>query len=313
MKTIVFGEGMTRLNPCVATIGFFDGVHLGHRHLIEAVRKEAARQGLESTVVTFDRHPRQVVSSDFQPSLLSTQEEKLQLLGKTGIDNCVVLPFDKEMASLSAREFMQAILAERLSAKVLFTGYDHRFGHNRSEGFADYERYGREMGMEVRRGDPYMLEEVNVSSSVVRSLLSEGEVGLAARCLGYEYTLRGHVVGGEHIGTAIGFPTANVEVDDANKLLPADGVYAVRVSVPHEGFSGPAMLNIGTRPTFNGTRRTIEAHIFNFSENIYGRNISVAFHEKIRGEQKFSSATALAEQLKRDREEVGKRFNDTAI
>ena len=185
MKTIVFGEGITRLKPCVATIGFFDGVHLGHRHLIEAVRKEAEQQGLESTVVTFDRHPRQVVSTDFHPCLLSTQEEKLLLLDKTGINNCVVLPFDKEMASLSAREFMQTILADSLLTKVLFTGYDHRFGHNRSEGFADYERYGREMGMEVRRGDPFVLEGVSVSSSVVRSLLSEGEVGLASRCLGY--------------------------------------------------------------------------------------------------------------------------------
>ena len=232
MKTIVFGEGITRLKPCVATIGFFDGVHLGHRHLIAAVRKEAEQQGLESTVVTFDRHPRQVVSTDFHPCLLSTQEEKLLLLDKTGINNCVVLPFDKEMASLSAREFMQTILADSLLTKVLFTGYDHRFGHNRSEGFADYERYGREMGMEVRRGDPFVLEGVSVSSSVVRSLLSEGEVGRASRCLGYHYTLRGHVVDGEHIGTTIGFPTANLEVDDANKLLPADGVYAVKVSIP---------------------------------------------------------------------------------
>ena len=309
MKTIVFGEGITRLKPCVATIGFFDGVHLGHRHLIEAVRKEAEQQGLESTVVTFDRHPRQVVSTDFHPCPLSTQEEKLLLLDKTGINNCVVLPFDKEMASLSAREFMQTILADSLLTKVLFTGYDHRFGHNRSEGFADYERYGREMGMEVRRGDPFVLEGVSVSSSVVRSLLSEGEVGLASRCLGYHYTLRGHVVDGEHIGTTIGFPTANLEVDDANKLLPADGVYAVKVSIPCVSYIGPAMLNIGTRPTFNGKRRTIEAHIFNFSENIYGRSIDVAFLAKIRGERKFNSASALAEQLKKDKEEVLKTIN----
>lgn len=309
MKTIVFGEGITRLKPCVATIGFFDGVHLGHRHLIEAVRKEAEQQGLESTVVTFDRHPRQVVSTDFHPCLLSTQKEKLLLLDKTGINNCVVLPFDKEMASLSAREFMQTILADSLLTKVLFTGYDHRFGHNRSEGFADYERYGREMGMEVRRGDPFVLEGVSVSSSVVRSLLSEGEVGLASRCLGYHYTLRGHVVDGEHIGTTIGFPTANLEVDDANKLLPADGVYAVKVSIPCVSYIGFAMLNIGTRPTFNGKSRTIEAHIFNFSENIYGRSIDVAFLAKIRGERKFNSASALAEQLKKDKEVVMKIIN----
>ena len=163
--------------------------------------------------------------------------------------------------------------------------------------------------MEVRRGDPFVLEGVSVSSSVVRSLLSEGEVGLASRCLGYHYTLRGHVVDGEHIGTTIGFPTANLEVDDANKLLPADGVYAVKVSIPCVSYIGPAMLNIGTRPTFNGKRRTIEAHIFNFSENIYGRSIDVAFLAKIRGERKFNSASALAEQLKKDKEVVMKIIN----
>ena len=295
---------MTGMKPSVATIGFFDGVHLGHRHLIAAVIDEAKRRGMESTVVTFDRHPRQVVSSNFCPRLLSTMEEKLVLLEKTGVDNCVVLPFDKEMAQLSAREFMQSILADRLHVKVLFTGYDHRFGHNRQEGFNDYVSYGKEMDMEVRRGEPFVLEGVNVSSSVVRSLVEEGEMGHASRCLGYKYTVIGHVVSGEHIGTTIGFPTANVAVADTNKLLPADGVYAVRVRLAGEKSYREAMLNIGSRPTFDGKKRTIEAHILDFSGDIYGGELAVAFYYKIREERRFRSAAELAVQLKRDEKEV---------
>lgn len=309
MKTTVYGEGMTGMKPSVATIGFFDGVHLGHRHLIAAVIEEAKRRGMESTVVTFDRHPRQVVSSDFCPQLLSTMEEKLVLLEKTGVDNCVVLPFDKEMAQLSAREFMLSILADRLHVKVLFTGYDHRFGHNRSEGFADYVAYGKEMDMEVRRGEPFVLEGVNVSSSVVRSLVEEGEMGHASRCLGYKYTVIGHVVSGEHIGTTMGFPTANVAVADTNKLLPADGVYAVTVRLAGEQSDREAMLNIGSRPTFGGKKRTIEAHILDFSGDIYGGELAVAFYSKIREERRFSSAAELAAQLKRDEREVRDFFS----
>ena len=300
---------MTGMKPSVATIGFFDGVHLGHRHLIAAVIEEAKRRGMESTVVTFDRHPRQVVSSDFCPQLLSTMEEKLVLLEKTGVDNCVVLPFDKEMAQLSAREFMLSILADRLHVKVLFTGYDHRFGHNRSEGFADYVAYGKEMDMEVRRGEPFVLEGVNVSSSVVRSLVEEGEMGHASRCLGYKYTVIGHVVSGEHIGTTMGFPTANVAVADTNKLLPADGVYAVTVRLAGEQSDREAMLNIGSRPTFGGKKRTIEAHILDFSGDIYGGELAVAFYSKIREERRFSSAAELAAQLKRDEREVRDFFS----
>ena len=144
------------------------------------------------------------------PQLLSTTEEKLVLLEKAGIDNCIVLPFDKEMASMSAHDFMRYILSEKLGVKVLITGYDHRFGHKRSEGFDDYVRYGEQMGMEVILGKPYIYEGVNVSSSVVRALISEGEVDLAANCLGYRYTLLGHVESGHHIGTGLGFPTANI-------------------------------------------------------------------------------------------------------
>lgn len=300
MKTVTFGEGMAEMKPCVATIGFFDGVHRGHRHLIREVTDRAAEAGLESVVVTFDRHPRQVVTTDFMPRLLSTMEEKLALLSKTGIDHCVVLPFDLAMASMTARDFMRKILAERLHVKILYTGYDHRFGHNRSEGFAEYVRYGKEMGMEVLRGNPLTLDGVNVSSSVVRSLIEEGEVGLASQCLGYHYTIVGHVVAGEHIGTGLGFPTANVSLDDSCKLLPSDGAYAVKLRMAGSDCEWQGMLNIGLRPTFDGRRKTIEVNIFNFSDDIYGRQVAVTFYAKIRDERKFRSAQELASQLEDD-------------
>lgn len=308
MKTIVYGDGMAGCKPCVATIGFFDGVHRGHRHLIGEVTARAHEMGLESVVVTFDRHPRQVVATDFRPRLLSAMEEKLVLLEKSGVDSCVVLPFDKDMASMSAREFMAEILSRRLNVKVLYTGYDHRFGHNRSEGFADYVEYGRQMAMEVLRGEPYLLDGVNVSSSVVRSLLEAGEVRLASKCLGYSYTLLGHVVAGEHVGTGIGFPTANVKVDDDLKLIPANGVYAVKVRVAGCAEEMTAMLNIGIRPTFEGKGKTIEAHILNFSGDIYGKQIAVSFFDKIRDERKFRSPAELAAQLEADAREAERRL-----
>ena len=308
MNTILYGDGVSGMSPCVATIGFFDGIHRGHQHLIGEVTERAKAMGLTSTVVTFDRHPRQVVKTDFMPQLLSTTEEKLVLLEKAGIDNCIVLPFDKEMASMSAHDFMRYILSEKLGVKVLITGYDHRFGHNRSEGFDDYVRYGEQMGMEVILGKPYIYEGVNVSSSVVRALISEGEVDLAANCQGYRYTLLGHVESGHHIGTELGFPTANIHPDSAYKMIPANGVYAVMVRIAGEQADRKAMLNIGQRPTFEGKDRTIEANIFDFNGNIYGKQISIAFFKKIRDERKLKSAAELKHQLQNDEKEIRKHI-----
>lgn len=310
MRTLTFGEGMAEIGPCVATIGFFDGVHRGHRHLIREVTERAHNAGMESAVVTFDRHPRQVVTPDFVPKMLSTMEEKLTLLAMTGVDHCIVLPFDCDMALMSARDFMQKILALRLNVKVLYTGYDHRFGHNRSEGFSDYVAYGQEMGMEVLRGKTLTINGVNVSSSVVRSLIEAGEVDYAMHCLGYHYALVGHVVKGEHIGTGMGFPTANVVADDESKLLPANGAYAVKVRVAgcDDEFGG--MLNIGMRPTFEGKQKTIEAHIFDFSADIYGKQLSLSFYRKIRDEKKFKSPAELIRQLEDDSRKAMEILNE---
>lgn len=286
----------------VATIGFFDGVHRGHRYLIDQVKTVAKEHGMQSMVITFDRHPREVLHSDYQPQMLSTLSEKTAMIEATGVDRCEVLPFDEAMASLSAYDFMKTVLRDRLGVKYLVIGYDNRFGHNRAEGFDDYVRYGRELGIEVIRAKAFVLNGVNISSSVVRSFLSEGEVEMAAMCLGYQYSITGKVVGGVQEGRKMGFPTANIDIQGMKKMLPAHGVYAV-VAKLSDGKQYQAMMNIGTRPTFHGDKTTLEVNLFDFSGNLYGELLTVSFVKRLREERKFESEKALMQQLEKDREE----------
>ena len=211
----------------VGTIGVFDGVHRGHQYLLRRLCDDARQRGWRSVVVTFDRHPREVLQSGWHPELLTTLDERLQLLKATGIDECVVLPFTHEMAAQSAQTFMRETLLERLHIRRLSIGYDHRFGHDRAEGFEQYVHYGRDMGMEVVQNDAFCPDGQRLSSSVIRHLLHTGDVAGAATCLGREYSLCGTVVGGEHVGRTLGFPTANLRVDHPDKIIPAPGVYAV--------------------------------------------------------------------------------------
>ena len=292
------------LSPAVATIGFFDGVHGGHRFLIRQVREAAALRGLASAVITFPEHPRAVMHPDFHPELLTTCNEKLELLAQTGIDRCVLLDFTPELAALSARQFME-MLHGQYAIRALVIGYDHRFGHGRSEGFDDYVRYGNELGMEVLPAEAYHLPASDcplpVCSSSVRRLLREGDVASAARYLGYPYFLNGIVVGGFRMGRRIGYPTANLQVNDECKIIPARGVYAVRVEV--DGCIYGGMLNIGCRPTFdNGANATIEAHIFDFKSDIYNHSLRLFFVQRIRSERKFASVEELVAQLHQDAE-----------
>ena len=294
----------------VATIGFFDGVHLGHRFLIDEMKEIAKARNLPSAVITFPEHPRAVLHADYQPKLLNSFEEKLQQLETTRVDYCIVLDFTIELSRLSAKEFITSILAKSLHVKTLLIGYDHRFGHNRSEGFEDYVRYGKEIGIEVIRAKAYTsnieienVPNVPVSSSLIRKLLHQGEVDLAADCLKYEYFLDGIVVGGYQVGRKIGFPTANLSVDDPDKLIPADGVYAVWVTFDKKTYMG--MLNIGVRPTIdNGPNRTIEVNILHFHSDIYDKFIRLTFVKRTRPELKFSSIDELIVQLHKDAEET---------
>lgn len=295
--------------PCAATIGFFDGVHLGHRYLIRQVTEVAAARAQASLLVTFPIHPRRVMQSDWQPRLLTSFSEKCRLLATTGADCCVALPFTRALASLSAHDFMRQILYDRLQVRTLVIGHDHRFGHHRTEGFADYVRYGEAMGMEVVQAKALPTEggETTISSSVIRQLLAKGAVEEAARCLGYPYFMEGHITGGHQIGRTLGYPTANLHPDEPDKLTPADGVYAVRAHLGGEVYK--AMLNIGHRPTIGqGDERTIEAHLLGFSGDLYHRPMRIEFVARLRDEQKFVSREALAAQLKADATEAEQRL-----
>ena len=290
-------------NEYCATIGFFDGVHRGHQFMIDSLTTMAHAQGRQSLVITFDRHPRQVVHADYVPQLITTTDEKLQLLNATAADRIEVLHFDTQMAQLSAYEFMRQVLHEKYGVAMLLTGYDNRFGHNRAEGFADYVRYGEEMGMKVLQNTPIDIDGLRVSSSLIRRLIVEGNITEASNCLGHPYSIAGSVAHGFQEGRRIGFPTANIVPESAEKLVPGNGVYATRVSV-EGGEWMPAMLNIGTNPTFQRQQTTIEAHIIGFEGDIYGRKVRVEFGRKLRDEQRFESVEALQKQLETDKKEV---------
>ena len=296
---------MMTKNPQVATIGFFDGVHRGHRYLIDQMITVAKEAGMESMVITFDRHPRQVLHSDYLPQMLSTFEEKKALLENTPADHIEILTFDEQLAALSAHDFMKEVLRERLNVRKLVIGYDNRFGHNRSEGFEDYVRYGQELGIEVIQAMPLSEPDKEaISSSYIRACLLVGNVWGANEALGYAYSLTGRVIEGFHEGRKIGFPTANLNTDEIGKLVPASGVYAVHVQLENEQHLRLAMMNIGTRPTYDGHMQTLEVHIFDFNGDIYGQQLRVVFDRRIRNEMKFSSPQELAKQLEKDKEEV---------
>lgn len=307
METIYLNQTPGKPLSCVATVGMFDGVHRGHQHVIGKVVGKAREMGLHSTIITFDKVPRQVLDPSFRPQLLTTLAEKEAMIRQLGVDTLVVLPFTKEMAGLSAQAFMQQVLCNQLQAKVLITGYDNRFGHDRSEGFEDYVRYGQQLGMQVLHGDAQMMDDDDrpVSSSVIRQLLAEeGRVDLMPHYLTRFYQLRGTVMPGEHIGHQLGYPTANLEPDDARKLIPAPGVYAVWATLEGELQARAAMMNIGNRPTFDGHHQTLEVNILDFNGDLYGQKVCVSFVSRLRAERRFESPEALRAQLVMDKVQV---------
>lgn len=267
----------------VATIGMFDGVHKGHQFVLRQVVEQARQRRLQSCCITFDHSPR-------REQVLTPLDEKLRLIRQAGIDHIEVLQFTEALKSLTAREFMDQTLKQQLNVKVLLTGYDNRFGHRREEGFDDYVRYGHELGIEVV-GLP---AEGDVSSSRIRQLLLSGQVSEAAKALGHPYSISGHVTHGEHIGTTLGFPTANLLPDDPCQLIPAGGVYAVKCG------QLKGMMNIGTRPTFGEHTRTLEVHLLDYSGNLYDQQLTVDFFSRLREERSFDSPEALIKQLQKD-------------
>ena len=280
----------------VASIGFFDGVHRGHLCLIEQLRDEAGRRGMGSLLVTFDRHPRTVLSPSQVPPLLTTLEEKERLLRETGVSEIAILPFTLELSRLSAREFMEQVLRRELGVEVLILGYDHAFGHGGGS-LDDYVRWGRETGIEVVRA--HELSSLMVSSSKCRRLIEEGDVRGAAEMLGRFYTLSGEVVRGFHVGHELGFPTANLQVD-AEKVMPRNGAYVVWATLA-DGERHGGMLNIGTRPTIgNGETTSVEVNLLDYDGNLYDQRLTVEFVARLRDERRFDSRSELMSQLALD-------------
>jgi len=277
----------------VATIGMFDGVHRGHQFVLQHVVDEARQRGLQSMAITFDKTG---------PETLTPLAQKRILLMKTGIDRIEVLTFDDALKHMTAHQFMQQVLRDEYGVKVLLTGYDNRFGYNRLEGFDDYVRYGKELGIEVTSLPPAPSKRKGscVSSSLIRELIADGNISEANELLGYPYTLLGSVEHGEHIGTKLGFPTANIVIEDQCQLIPATGAYAVKIRMENSVEWKHGMMNIGTRPTFDGQRQTMEVNVFRLKENLYGQQLQVAVVERLRGEQRFDSIEALKEQLQQD-------------
>jgi riboflavin kinase/FMN adenylyltransferase len=287
--------------PCpVVTTGTFDGVHLGHQRIIKRLKEIAAKEKGETVLLTFHPHPRSVLFPESPLSLLTTPEEKIQLLEHAGIDHLVIIPFTKEFSQLSSEEFIRTILVKNIGTKKLVIGYDHHFGRNREGSFEHLKEFGPVYGFTVEEIPAKDVDSVNVSSTRIRKALASGNVRTANKYLGYQYFISGMVVKGKQLGRKLGYPTANIEVNDKSKLVPGDGIYAVRVTCNNELFGG--MLSIGMNPTVDGTHRTIEVNIFNFDKDIYGEQISIHFVNRIREEMKFDSLDALVKQMDSDKE-----------
>lgn len=297
----------------VVTIGTFDGVHKGHRRIIEQMLRVAAEVDGESVIITFHPHPRMVVGGgNGSPALLTTPEERIGLLSSLGVDHLVVMPFTREFSEMDAEEYVRAFLVRRFRPHTLIIGFDHRFGKGRSGDYLLLERLAPVYGYRVQEIDAQVLNEAKVSSTRIRKALLEGRAAEAAELLGYPYTFSGRVIQGDRRGRGIGFPTANLEKGPEWKLMPADGVYAVRVSIEgmerEEGFDG--MMNIGVRPTVDGSGRTVEVNLFEFDSDLYGRILRVGVIGRIRDEARFSGLDALRDRLQEDRRQAISMLRD---
>lgn len=291
-------------NPIV-TIGTFDGVHIGHQKIINRMRDVANKVDGETVLLTFYPHPRLVIHPDSKHlRFINIQKRKIELLEKAGIDHLIIIPFTKEFSKLTSTQFIKEYIAEKIKARKLIIGYDHHFGKNRLGDFSILYDLGKQYHFEVEKIPAQDVENIAVSSTKIRKALNEGKIKVANRLLGYEYSITGVVVEGNKIGRTIGFPTANIELQDEYKLITANGVYASRVE--HEGVIYQGMSNIGIRPTVNHSDLTIEVNIFNFDKEIYGETISIYFVDRIRSEVKFDDLEGLKDQLTLDRETVKK-------
>lgn len=283
----------------ILTLGTFDGVHIGHKKILERITQNTENGKYESLVLTFFPHPRMVLQEKSEIKLLNTISEKTKLLEATGIENLVIHPFNESFSRLTAEEFVHSILVDQFHIQKIIIGHDHRFGRNRTADIDDLIAFGAEYGFEVEQISAQEIQDVSVSSTKIRKALNEGNMALANDYLGYDYFLSGEVVKGKQLGRTIGFPTANIQIEEDYKLIPKTGVYVVKAAVDQKEVFG--MMNIGFNPTVNGQKQTIEVHLFEFDADIYGQKIEVSLLEYLREEQKFGSVDLLKEQLNQDK------------
>jgi riboflavin kinase / FMN adenylyltransferase len=302
MKVYEGLEQFIKLEKAVVTSGTFDGVHVGHQKILQRLDEIAHQNSGETVLITFWPHPRLVLYPEQPLRLLSSIDEKIELLARLGVDHLIILPFTRDFAALSSEQFVKEILVDRIGTKKLVIGYNHRFGHNREGSFEVLKQDAPIYGFEVEEIPKQMVEHVGVSSTKIRRALEEGLIEVSNEFLGRPYNLRGEVKAGERVGRTLGFPTANLHVSFEQKLIPADGIYAVRVVLHGKVYEG--MLNIGFRPTFKGTIRRLEVNILDFDQEIYGEELNVLFYRQIRREIRFDSAEALKHQLNRDKSTV---------
>ena len=297
------------INRPIVTIGSFDGVHLGHRQVISQLTAHARTVGGSSVVITFHPHPAAVLNPGKNFPVLSTIDEKKLLMAETGVDCLIVLPFTKEFSLIAYPDFVRDYLVRQLGIDTLLVGYDNKLGRDGLGRYEEVEALSRQYGFQVKRLEALAADEQPISSTMIRGLLAEGKVAEAAKLLGRDYSLTGRVVGGNHIGTSLGFPTANLEPDEC-KFVPCNGVYAIRATIDGRQFLG--MLNIGNRPTVNhgDEKPTIEANLFGFEGNIYGTNLTISFLEKIRNERRFCSVDELRAQLEKDCRLIEGKFGE---
>ncbi len=299
MKIYYSIDDFAKLPCAVVTSGTFDGVHIGHQRILSRVKEVAEKCKGETVVITFWPHPRLVLNPENQSlKLLNTFEEKAELLKAEGIQHLLRIPFTKEFSGISSGEFISRILVQSIGTRKLVIGYDHRFGKNREGSFEELLRNGPTYGFDVEEIPRQDIDHVAVSSSKIRNALEAGDPETAAHLLGRPYALSGRVVGGDRLGRTLGFPTANIDIDSHYKLIPAEGIYAVRVE--HEGHKYDGMLYIGHRPTVDGTAQAIEVHIFDFKQDIYGQNLKVSFIKYLRPDIRFNDIEGLKKQLVED-------------
>jgi riboflavin kinase/FMN adenylyltransferase len=284
----------------IVTIGTFDGVHIGHQEIIEKIIEDAKKSDCESLILTFFPHPRMVLAHESGVKLLNTINEKIELLQKIGLSDLIIHPFDETFSQLSAEEFVADILVEKLKIKKIILGHDHRFGKNRSASIEDLIIFGKKYNFEVEQISAQKIDQVAISSTKIRTALLEGNITLANQYLGYQYFFSGKVVKGKQLGRTIGFPTANIQIDEEYKLIPKNGVYIVKSTISDKTYFG--MMNIGTRPTVDGKNLTIEVYFFDFEKDIYDTSITVSILDRIRDEKKFDSFDDLKKQIEKDKE-----------